>query len=769
MAFSFFKSKKEEKVEDDIQEKVQELPIEQVEVNEDQPRQVFSEESIAELAETIQSHVLLQPIIVRPIGGNKYQIIAGERRYRAIKKLNWQKIPTIVKKMDEKEAASMAVIENLQREGLTAIEEAESYRKLMDLNQLTQLELARAIGKSQAFVANKLRLLKLSPLVQRAILQRKISERHGRSIVSLPEKKQVEILKKIVDKKLSVKETEKIVAQLKTPPVKKEKKKTNRKGTALDWRLAENTIKESIKLASENGIELKRDHKKGGERAVSEYVLELKGITKIFPGVKALNNVQFQLKPGEVHALMGENGAGKSTFIKVITGVHKAEEGEMFLNGKKVDFKGPKDAQAAGIAAVYQHPTSYPHLTVAENIFMGHEIIKNKMIQWKAMNAEANKLLQQLDADFDATDEMGTLSVAQQQMVEIAKAMSTNAKIIILDEPTAALTKSESEKLYTLVDKLKEEGVSIIFISHRFEDMYRLASRVTVFRDSQYIGTYNVNGITNADLIKAMVGREINDLFPKPEVKLGQEMLRVENLSRTGFFKDVSFSVRAGEIVGLTGLVGAGRTETVEAICGITHPDSGKVYLEGKEIHIKRPSDAMEKGIILLPEDRQKEGLIRSWGLGRNVTLPTISKYAKHGINDEKTERDLAKKLLEEVDTKAVDIFQPASSLSGGNQQKVVVAKALSQEMKVVIMDEPTKGVDVGAKAEIYAIMGDLAKRGYAIILISSEMPEILGMSDRIVVMCNGRKTGELNRDEATQERILELAMEKGTGKGAEK
>ena len=502
---------------------------------------------------------------------------------------------------------------------------------------------------------------------------------------------------------------------------------------------------------------------------MSEYVLELKGITKIFPGVKALNNVQFQLKPGEVHALMGENGAGKSTFIKVITGVHKAEEGEMFLNGQKVDFKGPKDAQAAGIAAVYQHPTSYPHLTVAENIFMGHEIVKNRMIQWKTMNAEANKLLQQLDADFDATAEMGTLSVAQQQMVEIAKAMSTNARIIILDEPTAALTKSESEPLYTLVDKLREEGVSIIFISHRFEDMYRLASRVTVFRDSQYIGTYDVDGITNADLIKAMVGREINDLFPKPDVKPGKEMLRVEHLSRTGYFKDVSFSVRAGEIIGLTGLVGAGRTETVEAVCGITRPDSGKVYLEGKEIHVKQPSDAMDLGIILLPEDRQKEGLIMSWGLGRNVTLPTISKYAKNGINDEKKERELSKELLEEVDTKAVDIFQPASSLSGGNQQKVVVAKALSQEMKVVIMDEPTKGVDVGAKAEIYAIMGDLAKKGYAIILISSEMPEILGMADRIVVMCNGRKTGELSRDEATQERILELAMEKSTGKGAAK
>lgn len=494
---------------------------------------------------------------------------------------------------------------------------------------------------------------------------------------------------------------------------------------------------------------------------MSDYVLELKGITKIFPGVKALNNVKFQLKKGEVHALMGENGAGKSTFIKVITGVHKAEEGEMFLEGQKVDFKGPKDAQAAGIAAVYQHPTSYPDLSVAENIFMGHEIIKNGMIQWKKMNEEAEALLSQLNADFKATDEMGTLSVAQQQMVEIAKALSMNAKIIILDEPTAALTKNESEELYRIVDRLKEDGVSIIFISHRFEDMYRLATRVTVFRDSQYIGTYDVNGITNADLIKAMVGREIKDLFPKPEVQIGAEMLRIEGFSRTGYFKNVSFNVHAGEIVGFTGLVGAGRTEVVESICGITKPDAGKIYLEGKPVQINKPIDAMKQGIILLPEDRQKEGLVMTWGLGRNVTLPTMGKYAKHGFNDEKKEREISKQLLEEVDTKAVTIFDPASSLSGGNQQKVVVAKALGQEMKVVIMDEPTKGVDVGAKAEIYQIMGELASQGYAIILISSEMPEILGMSDRILVMCNGRLTGELNGSEATQEGILELAMEK--------
>jgi len=496
---------------------------------------------------------------------------------------------------------------------------------------------------------------------------------------------------------------------------------------------------------------------------VSEYILELKGITKIFPGVKALNNVQFQLKKGEVHALMGENGAGKSTFIKVITGVHKAEEGEMFLNGQKVDFKGPRDAQAAGIAAVYQHPTSYPDLSVTENIFMNHEIKKHGIIQWKEMNKKAQEFLDELDADFKSTEEMGTLSVAQQQMVEIAKAISTGANIIILDEPTAALTANEAEKLYEIVEKLRDKGVSIIFISHRFEDMYRLATRVTVFRDSQYIGTYDVDKITNADLIKAMVGREISDMYPKPEVEFGEEMLRVENLSRVGYFKDVNFNVRAGEIIGLTGLVGAGRTEVVEAICGITKLNSGKVFLQGKEVNIKNPTDSKNLGIVLLPEDRQKTGLILSWGLGRNVTLPVFDRISKKGFCDEKKERDLSKKLLEEVDTKAVSIFDPASSLSGGNQQKVVVAKALAQDnMKVIIMDEPTKGVDVGAKAEIYSIMGELAKQGYAIIMISSEMPEILGMCDRIFVMCNGHITGELTRGEVSQEAILELAMEKG-------
>ena len=501
--------------------------------------------------------------------------------------------------------------------------------------------------------------------------------------------------------------------------------------------------------------------RKGECRNVSDYVLELKGITKIFPGVKALDGVHFQLKEGEIHALMGENGAGKSTFIKVITGVHKAEEGAMYLNGAKVNFRGPRDAQEAGIAAIYQHVTAYPHLTVAENIFMGHEKVKHGFIQWKTMNEEANQLLSELNADFKATDEMGALSVAQQQMVEIAKALSMKAKIIIMDEPTAALTKRESEELYRIAEKLRDEGASIIFISHRFEDMYRLATRVTVFRDSKYIGTYDVDAISNADLITAMVGREITDLFPKPEVKLGGEVLRVEHLSRQGYFKDVSFGVKRGEILGLTGLVGAGRTEVVQTIFGAERYDSGKIFVEGKEVRIRRVQDALRLGIGLLTEDRQHQGLILDWGIGRNITLSEIEKYGNKIFTNDKAEREAAKKLAEEVDTKAVTIFDKASSLSGGNQQKVVVAKILASDLKVLIMDEPTKGVDVGAKAEIYAIMGELAKKGYGIIMISSEMPEILGMSDRIVVMCEGKVTGELRREEATQEEILKLAMAK--------
>ena len=496
---------------------------------------------------------------------------------------------------------------------------------------------------------------------------------------------------------------------------------------------------------------------------MSDFVLELKGITKIFPGVKALDNVEFRLREGQIHAIMGENGAGKSTFIKIITGVLIPEEGEIYLNGTKINMKNPKDAQKLGIAAIYQHVTCYPDLSVTENIFMGHEKIHKvtKRIRWKQMYEEANELLKELGAEFNSKTQMGSLSVAQQQIVEIAKALSTNAKIIIMDEPTAALTKKESEELYKIAEKLRDNGVSIIFISHRFEDMYRLATEVTVFRDSKYIGTWKVDEISNEDLIVAMVGREITQLFPKKEVKIGEEILKVEALSKNGLFKDISFNLHKGEILGLTGLVGASRTEVCQTIFGILQPDEGKVFFDGEEIIINEPKDAMKLGIGYLPEDRQKQGLVLEWGLDRNITLPTLDKYSKNGWLINKKESESTKELCEKVDVKATSIFDLASSLSGGNQQKVVVAKLLAADLKVIILDEPTKGVDVGAKSAIYEIMSDLASKGYGIIMVSSEMPEILGMSDRIIVMREGRITARLDREDATQEVILEYAMAK--------
>lgn len=492
-----------------------------------------------------------------------------------------------------------------------------------------------------------------------------------------------------------------------------------------------------------------------------DYILELQGITKIFPGVKALDNVHFQLKEGEIHAIMGENGAGKSTFIKVITGVHEPEEGDIFLRGKKVVFKNPKDAQNASIAAIYQHGTSYNFLSVTENIFIGHEkLYKSGMINWNQMHKEAKALLERLGSNINPESNMGNLTVAEQQIVEIAKAISTEAKIIIMDEPTAALSKKECEELYRITEQLRDEGSSIIFISHRFEDMYRLASRVTVLRDSQYIGTWGVNDISNEMLISKMVGREISQIYPKQEVKFGEEILKVEGLSKTGYYKDVTFSVRKGEILGMTGLVGAGRTEVCQGIFGIEKIDEGKIYLEGKEIHIKCPLDAMNGGIGYLPEDRQKQGLILDWGICDNITISTLEKFTKYSIINHKAEHQRAKKLAEKVKTKALSVFDKVSSLSGGNQQKVIVAKILNSDSKIIILDEPTKGVDVGAKAQIYEIMSELASQGYGIIMISSEMPEVLGMADTILVMKEGRvaKIFEDTKN-VTQEQILEAAM----------
>jgi rhamnose transport system ATP-binding protein len=503
---------------------------------------------------------------------------------------------------------------------------------------------------------------------------------------------------------------------------------------------------------------------------MSEYILELKAITKSFPGIKALDDVHFNLKAGEIHAIMGENGAGKSTFIKIITGVHPQDEGEIFLNGEKIEIKNPKDAQDIGISAIYQHVTCYPDLSVTENIFIGHERIRKgtKRILWNEMHSEAQKLLEQLGATIDPKTQMGALSVAQQQIVEIAKALSMEAKIIIMDEPTAALTKRESEELYRITEKLRNSGASIIFISHRLEDMFRLADRVTVLRDARYIGTWEVEGLSREDLIMAMVGREITQLFPKKDIKIGDEVLRIEGLGKTGYFADVSFTLHKGEILGLTGLVGAGRSEVCQAIFGIIKPDKGRIYFEGKEVKIGSPMEAMNMGIGYLPEDRQKQGLVLQWEICKNITLPSLDEFSNKGWLDSGKEMEVAKSLSEKVNIKTNSIFNLANSLSGGNQQKLVVAKLLTADLKVIILDEPTKGVDVGAKSAIHEIMSDLASQGYGIIMISSEMPEVLGMSDRIVVMCEGRVTSILDRNEATQELILEAAMVKKAAAVAE-
>ncbi len=494
---------------------------------------------------------------------------------------------------------------------------------------------------------------------------------------------------------------------------------------------------------------------------MSEAILELRNISKYFPGVKALDDVHFDLKAGEIHGLMGENGAGKSTFIKIITGVHAPDGGEIFLDGKPLILHNPIDAQKAGIAAIYQHVTSYPDLTVAENIFMGHEKVTplTRRIDWSAMHEHAQELLNQLDANFDSRERMNNLSVARQQIVEIAKALSTNARIIIMDEPTAALTQHESEELYRITESLREQGVSVIFISHRMEDIWRLADRVTVFRDGRYIDSWSIGDVDQNQLIVAMVGREISQMYPKRSVHIGEELLRVEHLSRTGFFRDVSFQLREGEILALTGLVGAGRTEVCETLYGVDPWDEGAVILKGEEIRPQSPMHALDLGIGYLPEDRQIQGLVLEWAIAHNISLPSLNRFARGGWIQRQKEESASGDLARKLNVKAKTIFTAASALSGGNQQKVVVAKILGRSLKVIILDEPTKGVDVAAKAAICEIIGELAEQGYGIILVSSEMPEVLGMSDRIVVMKEGRVTAQMVTKETTQEEILNAAM----------
>ena len=498
---------------------------------------------------------------------------------------------------------------------------------------------------------------------------------------------------------------------------------------------------------------------------MTETLLRLSRINKHFPGVHALKDAQFDVRRGEVHALLGENGAGKSTLIKIVSGVYPPDTGEMTLDGQSVHFTNPREAQQAGIATIYQELGLYPELSVAENIFMGHAPTKNRgffrTIDWRSMEAQAEDLLAELNIhDLDVQAKVGRLNVGNRQRVEIAKALSLNARILIMDEPTAALSENDVEQLFSIVRRLRQRGLSIIYISHRLHEVFELADRVTVLRDGEYIGAQAVEDTTESKLISMMVGRVIDKLFPKQNAKIGEVALEVRHLNRPPLTRDISFKVRAGEIVGLAGLVGSGRSETAQVIFGVLPAESGEILLDGKPVDIQRPSQAVQYGIGYVPEDRGHQGLVKEMTLRENTSMAVLESISNKTFIHRAKERLLAQRSIEQLGIRATGPEQIANKLSGGNQQKVVVSKWLASSPRLLIMDEPTRGVDVGAKSEIHRLMSQLAaEEGLAILMISSELPEILGMSDRVLVMREGQLVAEFTREEATQELIVTAMM----------
>ncbi len=498
---------------------------------------------------------------------------------------------------------------------------------------------------------------------------------------------------------------------------------------------------------------------------MTQPLLELENISKRFPGVQALKEARFDVLPGEVHALLGENGAGKSTMIKIISGVHKPDEGIMRIDGKPVSFNNPREAQQKGIATIYQELSLYPELTVAENIFIGHAPRRNvgpfKPIDWRATNAQAQEILASLNIhDLDVRSKVGALSVGKRQRVEIAKALSHNARILIMDEPTAALTEADVERLFEIVRLLRERGVGVVYISHRLNEVFELADRVTVLRDGQYVDTRQVSATTERDLISMMVGRTIDDLFPKLPANPGEIVLQVTDLVRPPMTRNISFHVRAGEIVGLAGLVGSGRSELAQVIFGITPAHSGKITFKGREVKIKTPAQAIGLGIAYVPEDRGTQGLVRQMAIRENASMAVLKRLSNMTFIQRTKERLLARDAIKQLNIRAYSSEQIVNKLSGGNQQKVVVSKWLASKPSLLIMDEPTRGIDVGAKAEIHRLMSKLAvEEGIAVLMISSELPEILGMSDRVLVMREGQIVAEFTRAEATQEAIAGAMM----------
>ena len=500
---------------------------------------------------------------------------------------------------------------------------------------------------------------------------------------------------------------------------------------------------------------------------MAEYRLEMRGVSKSFPGVKALDKVNLKVRPGTVHALMGENGAGKSTLMKCLFGIYHMDEGEVFVDGQKVEIQNPDEALHKGLAMVHQELQPVPERTIGENMYLRRFAVKSfgpiKVIDHKTMNEEAKKWLENVKMPFDPRKKLGHLSISQMQSIEIAKAVSQEAKLIILDEPTSSLTDNEVEALFRIVRDLRDRGVSFVFISHKMAELRQISDDITIMRDGCYVGTWEMKNISDDEIVKQMVGRELTNIYPPLDNNPGDVLLEVNNFTsiHDSSFKNCSFKLRKGEILGFGGLVGAQRTELMEAIFGIRHITSGEVKLNGKTLDIKRPQDAINNGIGMITEDRRGSGILGCLSIADNVSIASLNQYLEAGIK-------LNKKKIEELvqdNVSKLSIKTPSSktliqSLSGGNQQKVIISRWLANNPDVLIMDEPTRGIDVGAKYEIYQIMINLAKQGKGIIMISSEMPELLGVSNRVMVMCNGKITGEVSGNEMTQENVMHYATQ---------
>jgi rhamnose transport system ATP-binding protein len=488
-------------------------------------------------------------------------------------------------------------------------------------------------------------------------------------------------------------------------------------------------------------------------------VLEMRGISQIFPGVKALDQVSISLYPGQVTALIGENGAGKSTLVKILTGIYRPNEGEILIDGKPISFASAQAAIDAGVTAIHQETVLFDELTVGENIFLGHAPRgRFGTIDWRTIHARSRDLLRQLESDIDPTIRLKDLSIAQRHLVAIARALSVEARIVIMDEPTAALSRKEIDDLFRIVEGLKRQNKAILFISHKFDEVYEIAENFAVFRDGKAVGQGRLKETPQGEIVRLMVGRDVHDAFPKTAVEIGQTVLSVQNYCHPTEFHDISFELKRGEILGVYGLIGAGRSELCQSLFGITKPSSGRLALEGETIEIRSSAEAIAAGIVYVPEERGRHGLALPMPIFQNMSLPSLAKTSRSGFLNAANELKLARQYAERLDLRAAALSVPVGTLSGGNQQKVVIGKWLATQPKVIILDEPTKGIDIGSKAAVHGFISELASQGLSIIMVSSELPEILGMSDRVMVMREGLQAGIFKRAEASAEVLVRAA-----------